>query len=373
MRREVEVSGLSTWIELVCRAGDQHVRDRVLLECVLALGCARAAALWRPASAGAGANERADSWRMVLARGPTDVLPQPALFDSLRRRNLPQGSIPGVRVFATTEVALALGGVEADDEALDIVEALLVTYALMSVDGLDDAVAPPLPSAPRESAESRRLRHDINNVLTSLRATEDLLHHFSDGLSADEQARFCKVVEHECARVGELLASAVRETPGAAQAACEPALVVARVLDAEDAHCARAHVAIRRYMDPPASGVRIALSALDLGRLVQNLVVNAREAQVGRASGSIWVTLENAGTSTRPALRLVVEDDGPGFPDMDLEKLFTPGFSTKAGPNAGQGLAIVRALAEKGGGSVRPSPRASGGARFTVEFPVADS
>ncbi|GDY57205.1 hypothetical protein SVIO_078280 [Streptomyces violaceusniger] len=54
--------------------------------------------------------------------------------------------------------------------------------------------------------------------------------------------------------------------------------------------------------------------------------------------------------------------------------VFTEGWSTKEPPAHGKrgiGLALVRRLAERQGGSVRVSDREGGGAEFTVVLPEA--
>ncbi len=74
---------------------------------------------------------------------------------------------------------------------------------------------------------------------------------------------------------------------------------------------------------------------------------------------------------------LAVEDSGPGVPDGHEDTIFerfarldearTPG----TGHGAGLGLAIVRSLAERRGGSVSASRPASGGLRVEVSLPLA--
>jgi two-component system sensor histidine kinase KdpD len=96
--------------------------------------------------------------------------------------------------------------------------------------------------------------------------------------------------------------------------------------------------------------------------------------------------LENASKHTPPgthvrilaeaeddALRLVVEDDGPGLPPGDPELLFAKfqrGRSESDVPGAGLGLAICRAIAEAHGGRARAMNRTGGGARFELTLPT---
>ncbi len=69
-----------------------------------------------------------------------------------------------------------------------------------------------------------------------------------------------------------------------------------------------------------------------------------------------------------------VEDRGPGVPEAYRERIFEaffrlPGHAEKAG-GVGLGLALVRQIAERHGGSVRCAARAGGGRRFVLALPL---
>jgi len=67
-----------------------------------------------------------------------------------------------------------------------------------------------------------------------------------------------------------------------------------------------------------------------------------------------------------------VEDNGPGLPDGDPDRVFDPFFTTKEpGKGTGLGLAICARLIEGMGGHIVASNRPQGGARFTVRLPGA--
>lgn len=100
----------------------------------------------------------------------------------------------------------------------------------------------------------------------------------------------------------------------------------------------------------------------DLATIVGNLVDNALDALGPDRDGTVTVALSDDGETAR----IVVRDDGPGIPDLDV---FAPGVTTKEpGPvGRGLGLALVaRAVVALGG---RVEARNEAGAVFTVTLP----
>ena len=104
-----------------------------------------------------------------------------------------------------------------------------------------------------------------------------------------------------------------------------------------------------------------------LRRLVRNLLENARRY----SNGEINVVLRMAAGQ----VVLSVCDRGPGVPAALRERIFEafyrlPGAREDEG-GVGLGLALVKSIALRHGGSVRCEERAGGGACFVVELPVA--
>jgi two-component system, OmpR family, sensor kinase len=106
----------------------------------------------------------------------------------------------------------------------------------------------------------------------------------------------------------------------------------------------------------------------ELHRLVLNLMENAlRHTDPGTA---VEATVERRNGE----VVLSVEDDGPGIPDDQREKVFERFYrgSGEYSGSSGLGLSIVRAVADSHGGSVRlEEPLDGRGARFVVRIPVA--
>lgn len=106
--------------------------------------------------------------------------------------------------------------------------------------------------------------------------------------------------------------------------------------------------------------------------LVQEAVTavlqNAIEA--GRKGGRIRVILERPQPS-EPA-SIVVEDDGRGVAEADLDKIFQPFYTTKGSSGSGLGLSAALRILQKHHGSVDVHSDGRGkGAKFTLTLPVS--
>ncbi len=97
-----------------------------------------------------------------------------------------------------------------------------------------------------------------------------------------------------------------------------------------------------------------------LRQAVRNLALNAADA-AGDA-GKVFLSSGSAADG-RPWIE--VEDDGPGVPAADRDRVFQPFFTTKPG-GTGLGLAIVARITEDHGGQLQLLDSALGGARFRM-------
>jgi signal transduction histidine kinase len=124
---------------------------------------------------------------------------------------------------------------------------------------------------------------------------------------------------------------------------------------------------------PRPPGVSLAIEAVEgitvrgdpvqLGQAVVNLLLNA--VQAASPSGAVRLVARDDGGG----VAVDVEDDGPGVAEEVRGRLFEPLITTKEHGN-GLGLALVKRVAERHGGSVLHEPRAGGGTRFTLRLPA---
>jgi two-component system, OmpR family, sensor kinase len=107
-----------------------------------------------------------------------------------------------------------------------------------------------------------------------------------------------------------------------------------------------------------------------LAQALRNLLGNAI-AHTDPDEGLVRLEVERKGVDR---VRFVVEDDGPGIPADQRERVFdrlhrTDAARDRASGGSGLGLAIVRAIAEAHGGHVVAGQGAAEGARITLELP----
>ncbi|WP_158269665.1 ATP-binding protein [Desulfonatronum sp. SC1] len=112
--------------------------------------------------------------------------------------------------------------------------------------------------------------------------------------------------------------------------------------------------------------VIVRFEPLHMGRAVTNLLRNA----VRYARDQVELTVQRDGA----LIRLCIDDNGPGIPEKEHERIFEPFVRLDESRSRdlggfGLGLAIVRRVAEQHGGRAWVAQSPMGGARFIIEWP----
>jgi len=101
-----------------------------------------------------------------------------------------------------------------------------------------------------------------------------------------------------------------------------------------------------------------------LQQVLVNLCVNASHAIGERRDGKIVVQAQRPATGQ---VRIDVVDNGSGIPPETLPRIFEPFFTTKeVGKGTGLGLAMVRSIITKMGGSIDCQSTVGVGTTFSV-------
>jgi PAS domain S-box-containing protein len=127
----------------------------------------------------------------------------------------------------------------------------------------------------------------------------------------------------------------------------------------------RRGIALTVLAQPDAGRVRS--DPARLRQVLLNLVRNAGEAVQGRANAQVQLSVSRQGNRTL----VTVDDNGPGVPVEQRERIFEAFFTTKES-GSGLGLSGSRAAMEVHGGALTCGTSPLGGARFVAAFVTAD-
>jgi signal transduction histidine kinase len=218
-------------------------------------------------------------------------------------------------------------------------------------------------SADRERALAATRRfaadagHELRTPLTSAQATLSALARHPD-LPAEKRTSMARGALDSHRRLVELLDGLQALARGDAAAPHEP-VELDEIAQAALSDAAERHPEVE--FECEAGPFRVDGWTPGLRSLIDNLLENA--ARHGREHGRVRLTLEDG--------VLTVEDDGPGVPEADRDRIFEPFARTDDPdtPGSGLGLAIVAQQARHHGATVAVDGSPDlGGARFSVRF-----
>ena len=219
---------------------------------------------------------------------------------------------------------------------------------------------------------ARRIAHEIKNPLTPIQLSAERLKRKYLREIRTEPEIFTACTDTIVRQVGD-----IRQRVDAFSAF---ARMPAPVMRSEDLSAlARQAILMQRMANPqiiyePLPGdepVNLECDSRQIGQAITNLLKNAAEAIRGRGEargagqriGHIWTRIERSDGR----LLLYVEDDGPGLPVENRERLTEP-YVTTRDKGTGLGLAIVKKILEAHGGELILGDRPGGGARIGLAF-----
>ena len=215
-------------------------------------------------------------------------------------------------------------------------------------------------------AVSHELRTPLSAILLWAEALGGLAH--DDPRRARAIEAIVDSARSEARLVDDLVELALSRS-GRLTVAPEPvdaAPIVAAAVDDARPAAADKQIAIETAID---SGARLVADPRRLHQIAAGLIGNA--IKFTPPSGRVWVRLARAADR----LALTVRDDGPGIAPEFLARAFEPfeqadQSSTRAHRGLGVGLALVRHLVERHGGSIDVDSDGVRGTTFTVRLPA---
>lgn len=117
------------------------------------------------------------------------------------------------------------------------------------------------------------------------------------------------------------------------------------------------------FADMPA----IAADAAGLHQVVLNLLNNALDA-VGDASGAVTVTSRYDPMNRNVVIQVI--DNGTGIDPEEMDRIFTPFYSSKGHRGTGLGLTVARKVCQEHRGKIEVQSKLNEGTTFTLTFPA---
>ncbi len=212
---------------------------------------------------------------------------------------------------------------------------------------------------------ARRLAHEIKNPLTPIQLSAERLQFklagkLSNG-DADMLARGTQTIINQVQAMKRMVDDFrdYARLPAPEVAPLDLNALIGEVLGLYESSSARIETRLE-------DGLSCVLGdQTQLRQIIHNLLRNAEDALEGREDSRIGILTEVAGRNAR----LLISDNGPGFPSELLPRIFEPYVTTKA-RGTGLGLPIVKKIVEEHLGTIEISNAPEGGARIDIRLPL---
>ncbi|OGA33884.1 MAG: PAS domain-containing sensor histidine kinase [Betaproteobacteria bacterium RIFCSPLOWO2_12_FULL_64_23] len=212
---------------------------------------------------------------------------------------------------------------------------------------------------------ARRLAHEIKNPLTPIQlSAERLQAKLASKLAPEDAAALKRATETIINQVAAMKGMVddfgeYARTPAPSLQPLDLNALVREVLDLYEHAGAPLRPALQAGL-PQVVG-----DPTQLRQVMHNLLQNAQDALVGRADPQIEVETERAGNQA--CLR--ISDNGCGFPEAIMVRVFEPYVTTKP-KGTGLGLAIVKKIIDEHNGAIRVENLPEHGARVSILLPL---
>ena len=216
------------------------------------------------------------------------------------------------------------------------------------------------------------IAHDFNNIITVLLGySDELIEEAAPNTTLHAAAvEVRRAADRASALTQQLLAFSRRQVSVAQTVELNQVIthmedLIRRLIGPE--------IGLRISLDPELSP--ISADAQQIGQVMMNLVVNARDAMPGGgtlsiATANVELGHEHLDVIPGPHVALLVTDTGLGMTAEVRDRMFEPFFTTKdSGRGTGLGLSMVQAIVRQSGGHISIVSEPNQGTTFQVYFP----
>ncbi len=215
--------------------------------------------------------------------------------------------------------------------------------------------------------------HDMRTPLTSIKGFLQMLSTVEGETMSDDGREFVAIASEATENLIDMISSLLDVSKMEAGemtldlGECDLAEIIRGVMDKAESLRENRELTF----EPPKEPIIIQADSGLLARIVQNLLGNALKFTPDR--GTIQVGLER----TQDAVRVYVQDSGPGIPSESLERIFekfgqvTQGQSQRRQYSTGLGLTFCKLAVEAHGGSIGVDSEVGKGSTFWFTLPWA--
>ena len=223
---------------------------------------------------------------------------------------------------------------------------------------------------------STDLVHEIRNPLTSLKGASEVLENTTDN---EKRKKLIKIISHDVERIERLITDYSQMLKDEATLSREKMKkidllnIINSVVEDFNNDLLNLNKNIKINIDnSKLNGSK--LNVLGVESKLEQIVANLLDNAVSFSPSNTNVTV-TCNTKKKDA-QLVIEDEGPGFNEKNIEKVFNRFYSNrpeKFGQHSGLGLNIVKNIIELHGGTVKASNQSGRkkGARIEVLLPIS--
>ncbi len=222
---------------------------------------------------------------------------------------------------------------------------------------------------------SSDLAHEIRNPLTSLKGASEVLNDTSDN---EKRQKLIKVISHDVERIERLITDYTQMLKDEASLSrakmkkIDIISVVNSVVEDFNSDLINSNKNIQiKINNSKLNGLKLNVLGAEgkLEQILANLLDNAISFSPPASRISVTYDLK------KENVQLIVEDEGPGFNEKNIDKIFNRFYSNrpeKFGEHSGLGLNIVKNIIELHGGSILASNNSGNkkGARIEVLLPI---
>ncbi len=220
---------------------------------------------------------------------------------------------------------------------------------------------------------SRGMAHDLNNLLTPVHTMLQLV---NEGVAADQLDDLLPAAQRNVATMRAYIREALFFSQN-----LRPDFQLGRLdVIVQNALLLVQERAQNREVELVAlhpGEARLEIDSILIERLITNLVSNAVDASPPKAKVRVSYLNLPKSEGKPDWWRISIEDAGSGISEENLNRIFTPYFTTKqTGDESrgfGLGLAICRKIVHLHGGSLNVTSRKGSGTSVHVDLPTAQS